>query len=108
MAQLRNGHVVPAPDRGPGGRRPLNRDSGTMRGPRTCWGGRAPVRTALYMATLVAPRWNPVIRRTYQQLCARGKQRKVALVACMRKLLTILNAMLKHRTSWQESMHATP
>ena len=87
---------------------PLNRDSGTMRGPRTCWGGRAPVRTALYMATLVAPRWNPVIRRTYQQLCARGKQRKVALVACMRKLLTILNAMLKHRTSWQESMHATP
>lgn len=87
---------------------PLNRDSGTLRGPRTCWGGRAPVRTALYMATLVATRCNPVIQRTYQQLCARGKKRKVALVACMRKLLTILNAMLKHRTSWQESMHATP
>ena len=87
---------------------PLNRDSGTMRGPRTCWGGRAPVRTALYMATLVATRWNPVIRHTYQRLCARGKKRKVALVACMRKLLTILNAMLKHRTSWQESMHVTP
>ncbi len=87
---------------------PLNRDSGTFRGPRTCWGGRAPVRTALYMATLVATRWNPVSRHTYQTLCARGKQRKVALVACMRKLLTILNAMLKHRTSWQEPMHVTP
>ena len=87
---------------------PLNRDSGTFRGPRTCWGGRAPVRTALYMATLVATRRNPVIRHTYQSLCARGKKRKVALVACMRKLLTILNAMLKHRTSWQEQMHATP
>ena len=86
---------------------PLNRDSGTCRGPRTCWGGRAPVRTALYMATLVATRCNPVIRATYQQLCARGKQRKVALVACMRKLLTILNAMLKHRTYWQAQMHLT-
>ena len=87
---------------------PLNRDSGTFRGPRTCWGGRAPMRTALYMATLVATRCNPVIRHTYQQLCARGKKRKVALVACMRKLLTILNAMLKHRTFWQEQMHVTP
>ena len=87
---------------------PLNRDSGTVRGPRTCWGGRAPVRTALYMATLVATRCNPVIRHTYQTLCARGKKRKVALVACMRKLLTILNAMLKHRTAWQKSMHVTP
>ena len=74
--------------------------SGKMRGPRTCAGGRAPVRTALYMATLVATRWNPVIRHTYQRLYARGKKRKVALVACMRKLLTILNAMLKHQTSW--------
>ena len=87
---------------------PLNRDSGTFRGARTCWGGRAPVRTALYMATLVATRCNPVIRLTYQRLCARGKKRKVALVACMRKLLTMLNAMLKHQTYWQESMHATP
>lgn len=87
---------------------PLNRDSGTLRGPRTCWGGRASVRANLYMATLVATRCNPVIRATYQQLCARGKKPKVALVACMRKLLTILNAMLKHRTSWQESMPATP
>ena len=87
---------------------PLNRDSGTFRGPRTCWGGRAPVRTALYMATLVATRCNPVIRHTYQTLCARGKKCKVAWVACMRKLLTILNAMLKHRTSWQEPRHVTP
>ena len=88
---------------------PLNRDSGTFRGPRTCWGGgRAPVRTALYMATLVATRCNPIIRHMYQRLCARGKKRKVALVACMRKLLTILNAMLKHRTYWQEQRHATP
>ncbi len=86
---------------------PLNRDSGTWRGARTCWGGRAPVRTALYMATLVATRCNPVIRQAYQALCARGKKRKVALIACMRKLLTILNAMLKHRTSWQEHLHST-
>ena len=86
---------------------PLNRDSGTWQGARTCWGGRAPVRTALYMATLVATRCNPVIRQAYQALCARGKKRKVALVACMRKLLTILNAMLKHRTSWQEHLHST-
>ena len=86
---------------------PLNRDSGTWRGARTCWGGRAPVRTALYMATLVATRCNPLIRHTYQALCARGKKRKVALVACMRKLLTILNAMLKHRTKWQEHFHQT-
>lgn len=87
---------------------PLNRDSGTWRGARTCWGGRAPVRTALYMATLVATRCNPVIRGTYQALCARGKKRKVALVACMRKLLTILNAMLKHQTPWQEHQYQTP
>lgn len=79
---------------------PLNRDSGTLRGKRTVWGGRAPVRAALYMATLVATRYNPVIRAFYQRLCAAGKARKVALTACMRKLLTILNAMLKHRTPW--------
>ncbi|GAF72826.1 unnamed protein product, partial [marine sediment metagenome] len=79
---------------------PLNRDSGTLRGKRTIWGGRAPVRTALYMATLVATRFNPVIRTFYQHLCATGKAKKVALTACMRKLLTILNAMLKHRTPW--------
>ena len=58
------------------------------------------MRAALYMATLVATRFNPVIRAFYQRLCATGKPKKVALTACMRKLLTILNAMLKHRTPW--------
>lgn len=79
---------------------PLNRDSGTLRGKRTIWGGRAKVRPALYMGTLVAIRHNAVIRTFYQRLCAAGKEKKVALTACMRKLLTILNAMLKHRTPW--------
>ena len=79
---------------------PLNRDSGTLRGRRTIWGGRAPVRAVLYMGALVATRHNPVIRAFYQRLLARGKAKKVALVACMRKLLTILNAMLKHQTPW--------
>ncbi len=88
---------------------PLNRDSGTLRGRRSCWGGRAPVRTALYMAALVATKCNPLIRDFYQRLCAAGKKRKVALVACMRKLLTILNAMVKHRTPWRDpGTHATP
>lgn len=80
---------------------PLNRDSGTLRGRRITWGGRAPVRAVLYMAALVATRHNPVIRAFYQRLLARGKAKKVALVACMRKLLTILNAMLHHRTAWE-------
>jgi transposase len=79
---------------------PLNRDSGTLRGKRTVWGGRAQIRAALYMAALVASRFNPVIRAFYQRLCAAGKAKKVALTACMRKLLIILNAMLKHRTPW--------
>lgn len=79
---------------------PLNRDSGTLRGKRTVWGGRSSVRAALYMATLVATRHNPVIRTFYLRLCAAGKAKKVALTACMRKLLTILNAMLKHRILW--------
>mgnify|MGYP003433371643 FL=1 len=80
---------------------PFNRDSGRLRGHRTIWGGRAPVRTALYMATLVATRWNPVIRPFYQRLRDAGKAPKVALVAAMRKLLTILNAMLHHGTPWR-------
>lgn len=80
---------------------PLNRDSGTWRGKRTVWGGRAQIRAALYMATLVAARCNPVIRAFYQRLCAAGKAKKVALIACMRKLLLILNAMLKQRTPWR-------
>lgn len=80
---------------------PLNRDSGTLRGRRAVWGGRAPVRAVLYMATIAATRWNPVIRAFYQRLCAAGKPKKVALTACMRKLLTILNAMLHQRTAWK-------
>ena len=79
---------------------PLNRDSGHMRGRRVTWGGRASVRTALYMATLVATRWNPIIRDYYQRLLDAGKRKKLALVACMRKLLTILNAMLRDGAPW--------
>ncbi len=80
---------------------PLNRDSGRMRGRRMTWGGRASVRTALYMATLVATRWNPSIRDHYQRLVDAGKRKKLALVACMRKLLTILNAMLRDGEPWR-------
>ena len=80
---------------------PFNRDSGTRRGKRTVWGGRAAVRAALYMGALVATRYNPVIRTFYLRLCAAGKPKKVGLTACMRKLLTILNAMVKHKTSWE-------
>jgi transposase len=87
---------------------PLNRDSGTLRGKRTVWGGRATVRAALYMAALVASRWNPALRIFYQRLCAAGKPKKVALTACMRKLLTLLNAMLKHHTPWQANYALSP
>ncbi|HEX7008652.1 MAG TPA: IS110 family transposase [Phycisphaeraceae bacterium] len=80
---------------------PFNRDSGVKRGRRTIGGGRAHVRATLYMATLVATRWNPVLRRYYQKLLAAGKQKKVALIACCRKLLTILNAMLRDGKPWK-------
>jgi transposase len=80
---------------------PLNRDSGTLRGKRTVWGGRARVREALYMGALVASRYNPHIREFYERLVAAGKPKKVALVACMRKLLVILNALLRDRTPWR-------
>jgi transposase len=80
---------------------PLNRDSGTLRGKRTVWGGRAQVRAVLYMGALVAARFNPVIRAFYQRLRASGKAKKVVLTACMRKLLIMLNAMVKHRTPWR-------
>jgi transposase len=80
---------------------PLNRDSGTRRGSRTIWGGRAHVRATLYMSTLVAVRYNAVLKVFYERLRAAGKTAKVALAACMRKLLTILNAMVKHHTRWQ-------
>jgi transposase len=80
---------------------PLNGDSGTMRGRRTIGGGRAPGRTVLYLGTLVATRYNPQIKGFYERLLAAGKVTKVALTACMQKLLPILNALLKHRTPWQ-------
>lgn len=79
---------------------PLNHDSGQYRGVRRIWGGRAHVRRALYMATLVATRYNPVIRAFYQHLLSGGKPKLVALVACIRKLLTILNAMIKAQQPW--------
>ncbi len=79
---------------------PLNRDSGTMRGKRTVWGGRAALRAVLYMAALVATKCNPVIAAFYRRLLDAGKIKKVALVACMRKLLTMVNAMMRARTVW--------
>jgi transposase len=87
---------------------PLNDDSGRRHGRRAIWGGRADVRASLYMATLVATRWNPTIRTFYQRLRALGKPPKLALVAAMRKLLTILNAMLRHQTRWQSHLHPQP
>ena len=81
---------------------PFNRDSGTLRGKRTVWGGRARVRATLYMGALVASRYNPVIRAFYQRLLAAGKPKKLALTACMRKLLVILNAMLKQGAPWSD------
>lgn len=83
---------------------PYNCDSGKMHGKRAIWGGRAAVRTVLYMATLSATRFNSVIRAHYQHLKQQGKPSKVALVACMRKLLTILNAIIRSRTSWKETL----
>ena len=80
---------------------PLNRDSGTLRGKRAVWGGRSRVREALYMGALVARRHNPHIKEFYERLVAAGKPKKVALVACMRKLLVILNALLRDRTPWR-------
>lgn len=81
---------------------PLNRDRGTFRGKRTVWGGRATVRAALYMGVLVAARHKRVLKAFSQRLRQAGKAPKVALTACMRKLLTMVNAMLKHRTPWRE------
>jgi transposase len=87
---------------------PLNRDSGTLRGRRTVWGGRARVREALYMGALIASRFNPPIKEFYGRLVASGKPKKVALVACMRKLLTILNAVMRDRTPWRCSHALNP
>jgi transposase len=80
---------------------PLNRDSGAMKGKRSIWGGRGSVRTSLYMATLTAVQFNPAIKIFYKRLCEAGKLKKVALIACMRKLLIVLNAMLKNNTPWK-------
>jgi transposase len=88
---------------------PLNRDSGAFRGRRAVWGGRATVRAALlYMGALDATRHNPQIKEFYERLLGAGKPRKVALVACMRKLLIILNAMLKKRTPWKSPQALAP
>ena len=86
---------------------PFNRDSGEHKGKRAVWGGRKEVRAALYMATVAAVRWNPTLRGFYQRLLGAGKPVKVALVACMRKLLVILNAMVKRGTTWSPT-YATP
>lgn len=86
---------------------PFNCDSGKMRGKRLIYGGRAQVRRVLYMAALVATRFNPVIARFYQRLLAAGKPKKLALVACMRKLITILNAMVRSGKPWDASLHST-
>lgn len=80
---------------------PFNRDSGTLRGKRTVWGGRSRVRTSLYMGALVATRYNATIRAFYQKLLAAGKPKKLALTACMNKLLGIINAMLRSGRPWQ-------
>ena len=86
---------------------PFNRDSGSLRGTRCIWGGRAEVRRVLYMATVAAIRSNPAIKTFYLRLRARGKHAKPALTACMRKLLVILNAMLRNKTHWQTPALAT-
>jgi transposase len=83
---------------------PFNRDSGKHQGQRVVWGGRSQVRRVLYMAAVSAARCNPVIRAFYQRLRSQGKPAKVALTACMRKLLVIMNSMLKHRSPWNPSV----
>ncbi len=83
---------------------PFCRDSGSMKGKRTIWGGRAQVRTALYMAALSASKHNPAIKSFYERLIAKGKTKKVALVACMRKLLIIMNTMVKNNEPWHSEI----
>lgn len=84
---------------------PFNCDSGTLKGKRRCWGGRADVRAVLYMAVLSAKRFNPVIRAFHERLIAAGKPMKVALTACMRKLLSILNAIVRDQREWNPNLH---
>lgn len=83
---------------------PFNCDSGAFRGKHRIWGGRAALRAALCMATVATVRCNPLIRHYYQRLIAAGKVPKVAIVACMHKLLTILNAMVKQHTPWNPAL----
>ena len=102
IAQLPElGHASPGEIAALAGVAPYNRDSGQWRGKRSVWGGRRQLRAALYMATLVATRHNPTLRACYERLLAAGKAKKVALTACMRKLLTICNAIIKSNTPWQ-------
>lgn len=100
------GHIEHRPLSSLAGVAPFNTDSGRLRGRRRIWGGRASVRCALYMASLVGVRHNPVLRAHYQRLLAAGKCKKVALVACMRKLLGILNAMVRDRVPFDPALHA--
>ena len=79
---------------------PFNKDSGNFKGQKSVWGGRADIRATLYMATLSAIRFNPVIKNFYNRLIQKGKIKKIAIVACMRKLITILNAMVKKHELW--------
>lgn len=87
---------------------PYSRDSGKMRGRCTIWGGRARVRVVLYMAAVVTSRHNPVIKSFYERLDKAGKAKKVALVACMRKLLVIINTILKNDTMWDSNYALLP
>ena len=86
---------------------PIANNSGRKHGKRSIHGGRRLVRRAMYMATIVAIRWNDRIKLFYQRLCAQGKPKKVAIIACMRKLLTILNSMVKNKQKWGENKLAT-
>jgi len=99
------GHVSNARAAKLAGLAPLNNDSGNSRGKRSIWGGRSIVRSALYMATLSAVRFNPVIKVFYQRLLAAGKPKKVALTACSHKLLRILNAMARTGQNWNPELH---
>ncbi len=107
------GHLSPKAIAALAGVAPMNHDSGRQRGQRQVHGGRAAVRRTLYMATLVAVRWNPTLKVFYEHLVNQGKHKKVALVACMHKLLTWLNAMLRDKQPWQpdrgcKNLLATP
>lgn len=102
------GHINSARAAKLAGLAPLNNDSGTSRGRRSIWGGRSIVRNALYMATLSAVRFNPVIKAFYVRLLAAGKPKKLAMTACSHKLLRILNAMARTGKEWDPELHGLP